>query len=451
MNVGGHGTHHRCLDRDTETTLIEDKRLRPLKLLFYVEALPIRDDWRAFLWIGEWWARLTSINSWDVDQVRFLANEPTREAIFAYGQKLGRPLSPEHFIVLSDATQAALQEFASVPWVTKGIVGWKALIAGQGPVAAAIEDELALIRATAFGFDAVVLWGLNGAVRRFCERNGVACQSGELGATRSPLPRALYFDPLGAHGDGLLPRSKCADLPVPDEVMEMFARGIGARKSESPIGMKRALIALQLADDANMLTIEGFEGPEHYLDWALPLLLGAGYEVVVKGHPHAADRCANAEVQERCLAKSLRTQGVSIMNVAPQGDHYLKWLASFDLVASISSSIVFEASLAGARTALERPASFAAADAMPNLEGALSQEFDWDAQRVRAVRNAAFYLGGFALFEGDKIGPDLMQVAELDRDLGYSKAPKDYLRAWGQRVSPRRLEGYQSVKLQYGL
>lgn len=414
--------------------------------LFYVEPLPIRGQWNAYQWVGEWWARLVALNDWTPEQVRFLANDQTRDLMLTYSQGLPLALSTEHFVEISVRTKTMLEDFAKLPWGGAGVAGWKELIQGHGPVADAIATDLEQVRVQQFAFEAVVLWGLNGAVRGFCERNGLACQNGELGATRAPLPQTIYFDPWGAHGNGLLPRSVCGDLPVSGEALELITGrfwSLSAPRVSS--NAKRALLALQLADDANMLTIEGIDGPEGYVDFALPRLLDAGYEVVVKGHPLAFHRPMNAAVQERCFAKAERTPGVTVMSLSPRGEEYLPWLASFDLVAAISSSIVFEASLTGARTSLERAASFAAGDAMPRLEQAVAPGFDWDAQRERLARNAAFYLGGFALFDNESAGPELLRAAQLDRDLGASRSSRAYLEAWGRALSPRRLRDFKSV------
>lgn len=380
--------------------------------------------------------RLVAHGGWG-HNARFIANRPTLDLLRAYSSSLSAPLGANAFISTSDAFDDAMEHFFQTPWWPTGAQAWRDTLLGTGTFSYAVDTELERVRRDVFAFDAVVIWGLNGGVRAFCDRNKLVCVHGEMGATRSPLPQCFYFDPFGSHGFALMPSVAIDDLPVAAQGYDGAAL-LHRAKSRAIDGSKlRALVPLQLCDDANMLAVP--TGPVDIVETlreTVPRLLDAGYEVTVKCHPGALNRY-NSDAQTACRQFVESLPGAQMMDGAPPPD-YLQWLADFCLVVSMSSSMAFEASLAGCRVVLQLPASFAAKGAFPSLEQALHPDCDWPLHLERSRRNAQFYLSAYAALAPENAGPLLLETIKFHQGWINETPSKAYADAWLRVLGPMR-------------
>lgn len=368
------------------------------RILFFVEPFPIRETDGAYFWVAEQWLAAAA----DIDaDVHFLSNAATIQFLLQCNEKYNRPLPDTAFSTVGPELQTKIDALRVLPWQPMGMLHWRELLLGTGSFSEAVTDELEQLRQERFEFGTVVIWGQNGAVRRFCDQRQLVCVNCELGATRHPLPTAYYADPWGAHGRALLPRLSIADLPdVSSDRLDDIRRMVSPYSKPALHTGRRALVALQTCDDANFLGI-----PEEAVDMAedaiqrVKRLSDAGFDVVVKGHPAAKIHPWTLAAQRKCFEQCAALRGVVCVEEAPPESNYLEWLATFDLVASRTSSLVFEASLVGAVAALDGQSSFAAAGAFPTLSAVLDDRHDAQAHVERAALNAGFYLSRYVHFD----------------------------------------------------
>ncbi|TWT15351.1 hypothetical protein [Reyranella sp. CPCC 100927] len=368
------------------------------RILFFVEPFPIRETDGAYFWVAEQWLAAAA----DIDaDVHFLSNAATIQFLLQCNEKYDRPLPDTAFSAVGPELQAMIEALRTLPWHPTGMLHWRELLLGTGDFSTAVKDELERLRQERFEFDAVMVWGQNGAARQFCDQHQLVCINCELGATRHPLPTSYYADPWGAHSRALLPRLSIDDLPaVSSGRLDEVRRMVSPWSKRSPPTGQRALVALQTCDDANFLGL-----PEEAVDMAedairrVKLLSDTGFDVVVKGHPSAKNHSWTLAAQQKCLEQCAGLRGVVCVEDVPPETSYLEWLSTFDLVASRTSSLVFEASLVGTLTALDGQSSFATDGTFPTLRTVLDGRHDAQAQVERAALNAGFYLSRYVHFD----------------------------------------------------
>ncbi len=263
-------------------------------------------------------------------------------------------------------------------WDKRAIDVWLALVEGRDEVSDGYLKILARVREE-FEFDVIVTWSENGAVRRMGGELGIPVVNLEYGPTREPFRKTFYMDAAGTNGHASVlaaPLDQLAFNVVPAETwVAAQATGVG---SDQQIGLVDAgttvklsgseyfiparpyvFVPLQLADDLNTLMHSPYGSPLAFLQDVLPSYLKAGYDIVVKGHPGAAGRPYNlmreAEALRYAAALGERVQVVPRTLSAPGT---INLIAQSSVVATINSSVGFEAILLGKNVALFGDAAY---------------------------------------------------------------------------------------------
>jgi hypothetical protein len=315
--------------------------------------------------------------------------------------------------------------------------GWLDLMSGVGHEA--VDRELDRIRSEDFAFDALVHWGPNGVVRRYCFERGLGYVASELGAMRSPFPHSFYLDPLGCHGQTIVACAGEVVAELPNVCSILAVRERLELPSQSRTRTAKALVALQLADDANSILSRSGWSPSDYVTFAVPLLLNAGFEVTVKGHPGAGYRNYNLAAQDEALSLASGRFGCTTITATPAEVSYSDWLREFDIVASMSSSISFEAALCGTIGAIEERASYAPDEVFPKLEQAIRYA-ETAATPSSGVEHAiAFYVSSYAIYGIETMIEKIHAAAEFSlhhKNLRDNAAA--LLVAWNAVIGPGR-------------
>jgi hypothetical protein len=373
------------------------------KILFLVEPLQLRNSAQTFFAVASQWLLCASQSA--RHEFHFFSSSGNIDYLLSINPLITRPLSNGQFTRASGDFQRIIDDCAAADWALSGFLRWREVILGTGDISAALRADLAWLRAERFDFDTVVVWGANGGARAFCEAEGLVCLNCEMGATRGPVPTSIYVDPFGSHAAAMLPRLSAADVPPCEPKWKTRAEPLPEAKRRRP----RALVALQVSDDANLIGLP--DGPMDLTSDSIARvrkLLLAGYTVEVKGHPGASLYPWTLTEQDECCRRAAALPGVSIMNDVLSEGEYVCYLKSFDLIAGRSSSLMFEASLLGVRACVDAGASFALRDTYPSLDAALGSEGAWDGYADRVRRNTQFYLRNYAHFSvidrGDLMG-----------------------------------------------
>jgi hypothetical protein len=216
-----------------------------------------------------------------------------------------------------------------------------------------------------------LLWSENGAVKNYAKRKGLLVIHGELGATRPPFHRTVYFDPRGTNGNALVvdaPIHCLADHDiVPAETWQALCADISTEPTA--LGVEDSsltyfsskficppgayiFIPLQLSDDLNLLLNSSFRSPLEFLERVLPPLLAQGLRVVIKGHPAAESRPTNLIAETHALRYAGALQGVTLLDRASSSQVTLNAIGGAKYVLTINSSLGFEALLMGKRSIL---------------------------------------------------------------------------------------------------
>lgn len=264
-------------------------------------------------------------------------------------------------------------------WNIKTINEWLSLVNGEGPASDFYVSVLERLHKE-YPFEAILLWSDNGAVRRFCRKHDIAVLHGEYGPTRAPFHQTIYFDPNGTNGAAAVLQAPLENLRpkiiVPRETwVTRHGKDWNDERTvgliDVPCTLQKDLIRnqkiappylfipLQLEDDLNTQLYSDFKTPEAFLRHVIPEALKLGLAVVVKGHPAAVGRTFNLIAQTKALnyARSMGERVTVIPHTTKEFES-INILAQAAAVATINSSVGFEALLLGKSTFLFGTAAY---------------------------------------------------------------------------------------------
>lgn len=326
------------------------------------------------------------------NQVRLLVNRHVGEEMAVH-----YPDSWPHFICPSTAFSRRIDE-ALVDWASAGLDTWAGLLTGTGPICALYEELLDDVKQHIYDFDTILLWGDNGAVRRFAARHHIQVIHMELGPTRIPFKQTVMFDPEGTNGNASLNQLHIADIraafdqpPLPADAWRVMmgggARpvsgglirlGLGAGNQKRP-GERRKksiLIPLQLSDDANVILHSPYKSPLAMLQALLPKLQDKGAQVLVKPHPAATHRPLNVTAQDKALRFARTFSNVTIMGSDITSDDAPTLFRQVDGIVTLNSSIGFESLLFNKKLCVIGESPFKIKGVFPDFDSFLNDEFD---------------------------------------------------------------------------
>lgn len=415
-----------------------------MKILVYIEPHPIRNYHEEFRDVGKMIVQaLVRTGRGGRFDFRFFSNNIVADDIVA-----AIPTASLHVIRPTLEESTVMSEFDRT-WNKPAIEEWLRLVRGDGSVSLTYTQMLERIH-DEFPFDVIVMWSENGAVRSFGAARNMPVVNLEYGPTRSPLHKTFYMDAKGTNGNASVLNVSdelLASLdPLPPETWIAAQAGQGV--DEDQVGLLDAgntlrsqgadqlvpsapyvFVPLQLADDLNTLVHSPFASPEEFLRAILPLYTRAGYRVVVKGHPGAAGRPYNLarEAEALLYARSFGENVVVVPRELPFASS-INLIVQSSLVATINSSVGFEAILLGKKTALFGAAVY-------GRSGLLSYDASGDQSALEAW--VTFLCGHYclpleALTDGDALIEGIFAIsAEHHRGGKYDDA---FWRDWIERM-----------------
>ena len=379
-----------------------------MKILFYIEPLPIRNSSTHFGDIAKRVARLISQSS--RHDLRLFANAETI-ALLPETQRAElahRVISVPDFLIDDHID-------VSMPWDQGGIDSWLSVIKGAD-AALPFKELLAKIWHQ-FHFDVILTWGENGIVSEFAKEWGATHIAMELGCTRAPYYASIVLDPFGTNGASLpskLHAQSLADATRGSSIsgyhaIQGYSAEIDAVAYEQflgPVdaavrslafrrGKKIAFLPLQLYDDANLLAHSPYGSLSEVLADAIPKLVRQGYFVIVKPHPDSRHR-PNASFENALARASIDAYREDILwlddNIAQIKNTSL--FAISDVVVTVNSSVGFEALYHDMVVVVLGAASYKVQGVFPTLED-LESHFDTDAYLRRIGQLRSFMLEAY--------------------------------------------------------
>lgn len=382
-----------------------------MRVLIYVEPHPIRDSKTIFADVARHFLPLLAGSTLDFD-VRMYT---TRALVGALGVDSLAGVQ-KRLIQASPAEETLFAEHLC-DWETEGIPAWLSLMAG-GDVADDYVDVLRRVWSV-FPYDIIVHWGENGAVTRFVEERPVTRIAMELGCTRAPFLRTAVMDPFGTNGSAIVPRLSVEDLRgiVDDnpmtaaEALYGYSANVEALPYEHQFrpldsgdwstrilgaNQKIAFLALQLHDDANLLRFSKYETVEDVVLDVVPKLSAAGYLTVIKTHPDAKSR------QHSHLAFSIAraalqpwAKDVVWLDATKAVYNNAQLVALAELVVTVNSSVGFESLYFDKVVSVLGDAVYKPIGLFPDLDEAISDDFDLPTYLHGIGLLRRFMLGGY--------------------------------------------------------
>lgn len=344
------------------------------KVLIYIEPHPIRNYYEEFYDVGLLLCQaMLQLGPRSGYVFRYVSNDAIIDRVISEAPTLS------YLSLRFTAAENKYIESLYGQWNIRTISEWLSLVKGQGPVCDFYVSALKRIHEE-FPFDAILLWSDNGAVRQFCLENDIAILHAEYGPTRKPFHQTIYLDPNGTNGASAVLQAPLHKLNpkviVPRETwitrhgkLWNDERKVGlidiptTLQEELFVNKKSALpylfIPLQLEDDLNTQLYSEFRTPEEFLRHVIPQALKLGLAVVVKGHPGAVGRTFNLIAQNKAInyAETMGDQ-VTVMPYTATAFETIHVMAQAAAVATINSSVGFEALLLGKTTLLFGVAAF---------------------------------------------------------------------------------------------
>lgn len=388
-----------------------------MKVLFYIEPHPMRDSLFEHRGTLEVLRRLRATLP-EGHEARIFCNHVLGDELLSRSA-----LGWAELLQPGAAERARILGFAQ-SWFPGGMAQWCALMRDpEAEVTRFYTDLLCRLHREEYAFDAILCWGENRAVRAAAERLGVRLAFIELASFRAPFPEAYLIDPEGVNGAAAVRRqapSAEAARAVPSEadlrriLQERFhGAALPPAAPRAADGPPTALVALQLADDANLLLYSEFATIEAYLEAAVAPLLAAGWRVALKPHPGARLRGGHVwDAQDRALRRWAGEAGVVALPEIDPLDPVAR-LRGVDLVVSTNSSLSFEAILCGTLGVVLGRACYALPGALPTLAEAIALDEEGRAAWRARGRVAARHMLETAFFPPDRTGGAV--IAALSR------------------------------------
>jgi hypothetical protein len=427
------------------------------RVLVYIEPHPVRNYYEEFYDVGlllcEAMYRLGLESGYEF---RYLSNDAVIDRMITEKAHLS------HLSMRMTSVENSILDSYFGQWGTKTISDWLSIVRGEGDIADFYISALKRTR-TEYNFDAVLLWSDNGAVRRFCEAENIVVMHTELGPTRTPFPKTIYFDPMGTNGAASVLKAPLSQLEpeitIPRETW--VTRHGKSWNDEKKVGLidvgltldsdstlplshlePYIFIPLQLADDLNTQLYSQLKTPVEFLEHVIPQALKLGLKVVIKGHPAAAGRPFNLIAETKAL-KTAANYGEDVIILPRSTSPFdsIKAMSQAVAVCTINSSVGFEALLLGKKTILLGDAAFDVGGKLNIGLKPLSISLLADNDDAHLDKLTSFLLNHYLHpIESVTNGPAL-QVA-LDILFDYQNEPKNSLQFWNHWISSMRF-GYQ--------
>lgn len=258
-------------------------------------------------------------------------------------------------------------------WRDEAVSQWLELVRGTGDVTQIYVDILERLHFEQ-AIDVILTWSENGAVRTFSERHGIPVLFGELGPTRAPFPKTMYFDSKGTNGHAayrktvrtLLEETTGEGGHFPPATTWLFSdesknklqqtvsslvdRAVSYSADYAEILPKGRYfyVPLQLADDLNTLLHSNFSSPLDFLRTVAYKARENGYNLVVKGHPGVKQRPYNFRLEIEALewlSDNVPDAVILSRDCGPALSAYVMGNATYTV--SINSSVGFESMVLG--------------------------------------------------------------------------------------------------------
>ncbi|ETX13480.1 hypothetical protein OCH239_10210 [Roseivivax halodurans JCM 10272] len=318
-----------------------------MKVLFYVEPHGIRDCFSEFrVPLQQMLTALAEIAARPGWEARLLCNPIMADVVLQEAPELW-PL-----VLVPSPAERERMHALSISWDGSGMQRWHELMRDPGAeISRFYTTLLTRLRAEAFTFEAVVLWGENAAVRQITEAEDLVRVHLELASFRAPFTPALLMDPEGVNGAASTTRLEVETLPEapePEALLKIVHPKGDPRRVRAGRKGPTALVPLQLADDANLQLYSYYDSPAAFLNEVIPPLLAAGMVIHLKPHPGVFARGGEVWVeQDRALAPWRGHAGVEILPAIEAPSALPARIQAADLVVGINSSVLFETTLLG--------------------------------------------------------------------------------------------------------
>lgn len=336
------------------------------KILVYIEPHPIRNSYVEFKTHALFFIKNLILSNIPDYTIRLFSNAH----VLADIEKNHPEISPYLLWPTEKENETISSYFGR--WNSARQSIWLDLVRGNGDVSLFYEAVLNRLYQE-FDFDLGIGWSDNGALKNLTGRRNIPLINCELGPTREPFKPTFYMDPSGTNGSAAIrdfpfdllkgnavpPQTWVAMAESKDNKIDILESLVYPPALECRGSEPWVFIPLQLADDLNTLLHSTFETPISFLESVLPILIGLGYKVIVKGHPASVSRPGNlvAETKALSYARSLGDSVIVIDRHSPQ-KNTIPLIAGADFICTINSSVGFEAMLLGKKTILAGDAAF---------------------------------------------------------------------------------------------
>ena len=354
------------------------------RIAVLLEPFPVRNALDAYGWIAE---RLCDMllredGGHALPGMRIICN-----ATVMGGLASAAPAARPYLIQVDRPAQSAFTALLA-DWHTTGLASWSAIRSGS-PVHEPLYEAVLASARQSYSFDVLAYWGTNETLRVVAARLGIPVLWAEYGPMRPPFATQFCLDPQGVNGlasSRALPAAEPtgpglpgvaleaavgdgtayeAALMLPAAVQDVFAGLLAFARGQDRV----VLLALQLADDANVLAFGNGWTCQAMVEAVLEAQAGPGTVFVLRPHPgeHATfhNRLAGEAVRDLVEGRP----DVMVSDAAG-GDAYLACLSVATEVVCINSSVGFEASLLGKPVRVLGQASYVpAAQAVADLAG----------------------------------------------------------------------------------
>ncbi len=322
-------------------------------------------------------------------------------------------------------------------WDDAAVELWCDMMQGRGKIAEIYFDILNWL-VNKYKVDVFLYWGSNHTIKKFASAFGLSSMAMEMGPTRSPFRETRYCDFAGVNGDAHISSVDLSGVsPMNIDVWrreggicyETGARGeschvpLTTRYAEKIYHNTRpcALLPLQLDDDSNCLIHSDYSGMLEVVQYTVPKLVNAGWNVFIKPHPWAAPEKNQGQARWRNVTGHQNSRafieenygedaGVYWIDDVPVGE-YISLLHKMDAVISVNSSVGFEAML------LEKPvvalgrAPYNIQNSLPTLDQLLSGEMDREAYSVICRKTANLLLNYYLYNQSLLSSPSMLSSA----------------------------------------
>ena len=333
-------------------------------------------------------------------------------------------INHKNVVMLPESVSKELMRLGT-EWNQEAIGQWMNLMRGTGKISELFYDILYYLYKK-HPFENIIYWGSNDTVKKFADSVGACSMAMELGPTRSPFFASNYCDFAGVNGDSHSKHLILEKFSEYDPEAFLAGEGIvspsGRRLDQifTPIESEKskflynsdkplALLVLQLDDDSNCLIHSDFNGMKEVVSMAVPELVKAGWQVLVKPHPAAAlsqcqgkDRILNYLAHEECRTfikqNFNETQALWVDDIGVDG--YMSLLFKSDAVISVNSSVCFEAILLGKVACVLGEAPYNVDKSLPAFDQICSGSFD-KKQYDKINRQIANVMLNYYLYSGD--------------------------------------------------